>query len=212
MAPLLQRICVGLEFVTRFVLVNIPSYLLAISPEIDKLSTFISAYLLFQDVGFCWAFLLNATLAIACSPSSFFRGQEAIETSVPSMSFLRLVCSFYVLYASIRVVISFANVILAVAMECFSDFPQAMKVLHKGGMLTLRLSFLIFIPSLILECGLLSADLICTDSYISHLICLHSGLFYITSAYPEIRRLVLYCTCAMVVQVWQVFLHEFPQW
>jgi hypothetical protein len=208
----LQRICVGLEFLTRLVLVNVPSYLLAISPEIDRISAAVSSYLLFQDVGFCWAFLLNATLAIACSPQSFFHAQDELSSSTPSLTFIRLVCSFYVLYASVRVVVYFANSILKVAIECMSDFPQAAKVLRSGGEFTLRLSFLIFFPSLVLELGLVSADLVCSDSYWPRLLCTHSGLHYLTSKFPDIRRMVLYCTLAMVIQVWQVLLHEFPRW
>lgn len=209
---LLQRVCFALEFLTRLVLVNIPSYLLAVSPEIDRISTAVNSYLLFQDVGFCWAFLLNASIAIACSPSSFFHARGN-DDARPSHSFVRLTCSFYVLYASIRVVVAFANSTLSVALESIHDFPRAAKVLHSGGKLTLRLSVLIFFPSLLLECGLISADFMCfDDNPYSALVCKHSGLNYLTSKFPYIRKVVLHCTAAMVVQVSQVLLHEFPRW
>ena len=147
---------------------------------------------------------MNATLAIACSPSSFFHAKN--DESAPSHTFIRLVCSFYVLYASVRVVVSFANCIISVAIESIRDFPAAAKVLRSGGKFTLQLTFLIFIPSLVLEIGLLSADSVCFDNFWSDLFCKHSGLYYLTAKFPEIRKVVIYCTLAMVVQVWQVLL------
>ena len=110
------------------------------------------------------------------------------------------------LYASVRVVVSFANCIISVAIESMRDFPAAAKVLRSGGKFTLQLTFLIFIPSLVLEIGLLSADYVCFDSMWSNLVCKHSGLYYLTTKFPEIRKVVIYCTLAMVVQVWQVLL------
>ena len=105
-----------------------------------------------------------------------------------------------------RVVVSFANCIISVAIESMRDFPMAAKVLRSGGKFTLQLSFLIFIPSLVLEVGLLSADHVCFDNFWSDLVCKHTGLYYLTAKFPEIRKVVLYCTLAMVVQVWQVLL------
>lgn len=223
---LLRQTCNLLEFATRFTLVNIPSYLLAFSPELDRMCSMIFAYLTFQLVGLCWAFLVNAAFALACRVTSFLpklspSADSSISFSTQSTT-IEMICAFYVSYASIRVVISFGQAIFHLALESIKDFPDASAILSKGGIFTLHLTPIIFVPALVLEVGLLGADFVCklnsasgsstSVEYLSSALCNHTGLYYLTSQFPEIRRLVFYSLVCMVVQIWQTFLHQFPKW
>ena len=61
----LNQISRGVEFSARLLLVNFPLYILAKSPELDRVCCIVFSYLFFQVVGFSWAFLVNASKAIS---------------------------------------------------------------------------------------------------------------------------------------------------
>lgn len=133
-------------------------------------------------------------------------------------STLQLIAAFYVSYASIRVVVSFAQSVFLIALESIKDFPDAALLLSRGGMFTLQLTPIIFVPALYLEFGLICSDYLCIENEdgtnvntIQSGICNHTGLVYLTSTYPEVRRLVFYAVIIMVIQFWQSFLHQFPR-
>ena len=42
--------------------------------------------------------------------------------------------------------------------------------------------------------------------------CNHSGYYFLTSRFEQSRRLVFYTLLIMVVQLWQVYLYQFPHW
>ena len=118
-----------------------------------------------------------------------------------------------------RVVVSFAQSVFAIALESIIDFPDASLKLSKGGIFTLKLTPLVFVPALILEIGLISADFCCyhttmpgDNSRLPEAICHGTGLTYLTSSYPEIRRIIFYAVVLMVMQLWQAKLHQFPNW
>ena len=241
----IRSACYALEFVGRLALVNVPLFLLGKSPELDRISSCVMAYLIFQVVALCWAFLVNAAFALACRVPFFLPPLDlVIESSMsnltqssgtsnstdwnsllssPSTS-VQLIAAFYVSYASIRVVVNFAQSLFYVALESIKDFPEASAELSKGGIFTLQLFPIVFIPALVLEIGLISADTLCLVSsnksdekysdvsYVNAFVCRNSGLGYITSTFPEVRRVILYGVLAMAVQLWQVLLHQFPKW
>ena len=200
----------SLEFWARFLLVNIPSYLLASSPEFDRVCSVIQAYLLLQVVALCWAFLVNSALALASEWAAFL----PISSNVNGSNTIHLVLAFYVSYASFRVVISFAQSVSHSALESMKDFPEAARVLSSAGKFTLYLSPIIFIPTFLLEFGLIYSDKLCNINKNEYLqiICHNSGLYFLSSAYPEVQRLVFYSITVMVIQLWQVLLNQFPRW
>ena len=239
---ILRNSCHLLEFSARLILVNIPSYLLAKSPEIDRISGIAFAYLTFQVVGLCWAFLVNAAFALATRITAFLPPMNLANEldgplsarigphsssllSTPSLlsspyTSVQLIASFYVSYASIRVVVSFAQSVFHIALESTKDFPDAACLLSKGGIFTLKLTPIVFVPALVLELGLICADKFCSEAgegsrlanTLQGGVCNHTGLYYLTSAYPEVRKLVFYAVIAMVLQIWQAHLHQFPRW
>jgi len=206
---LVDTFCRGLEFWARLILVNIPSYILASSPEFDRVCSVVQAYLLLQVVVLCWAFLVNSALSLACEWANFL----PLSSTVNGSNTVRLVTTFYVSYASFRVVICFAQYVSQAALESMKDFPEAASILSHAGKLTLQLSPVIFIPAFIMELGLVFADPLCHSSnqYFSWG-CNNSGLYYLTSTHPEMRRLVFYTLIVMVIQLWQVLLNQFPRW
>lgn len=231
---ILRNSCYLLEFTARLVLVNIPSYLLAKSPEIDRISSIAFAYLTFQVVGLCWAFLVNAAFSLATRLTAFLPPLNLTNDSnltSPSLNIapsllssphtsVQLIAIFYVSYASIRVVVSFAQSVFHIALESIKDFPDTARVLSRGGVFTLHLTPIVFTPALFLELGLIFADPFCSEvvegviqsNTIQAGICNHTGLFYLTSAYSEVRRIIFYAVIAMVLQIWQAHLHQFPRW
>lgn len=208
--------------------------MLAVSPELDRFCAMIFAYLQFQVVGFCYACLVNASLALACKVTMFLpvevqegKGNNPNELSLmySGDNTIRLISAFYVYYASIRVVVGFGKSVLNLALESIKDFPDASRLLSKDGMFTLRLTPIVFVPSLVLEIGLLTADRVCGvhagsapldegsfDGAVWNSLCHNTGLYFLTSENAEIRRLVFYALLIMVVQLWQVMLHQFPHW
>lgn len=122
---MISRLCSGVEFWARFCFVNIPSALLAKFPEIDRLCSLAFAYLLFQVVGFCWAFLVNAAFAISCQASSFL----PLGGIGDDVNTIQLVASFYFVYSSARVVITFAKQTVSIALQSLQDFSQILNVL-----------------------------------------------------------------------------------
>ncbi len=121
---LIPYFCVWVEFWTRFILVNIPSAILANFPELDRLSSIAFAYLSLQVVGYCWAFLVNAAFAISCQVASFLPLNQLTDEATT----LQLIASFYFAYASARVVISYAQHASHLGYQSLQDFPQILMV------------------------------------------------------------------------------------
>ncbi|CAK9251025.1 unnamed protein product [Sphagnum jensenii] len=235
---LLSKSCQVLEFITRVSLVNIPSYLQAMSPELDRVCSMTFAYLTMQVVGFSGALLCNASFTLACRIAYFLPplfDSPVLEgtTDVPSNSALYLVAVYYVSYASIRVMVGFAQGIFQIGLESIKDFPDACALLARGGLLTLQLAPVVFTPVIVLECALLLADPICSfpvnisgdpRSYAAEdwlqgsladgagFLCDVTGLRFLTSPYADVRRMVFSSLVVMVLQLWQAALLQFPQW
>jgi hypothetical protein len=63
------------------------------------------------------------------------------------------------------------------------------------------------------QVSLLSADVICSSTNnLRTTICLTTGLQYITSYYTTARFLIFVSTAIILLQLWQIFLRQFPQW
>ena len=144
------------------------------------------------------------------------------------MDGLQLMANFYISYASIRIVVIFATNVFNIALESIKDFPDLAKVLQKNRLETLRLAPNIFIPSLILELAIMSADRVCSygerenkhseNPYsmilptLANEFCHHTGLYFFTSKFPEIRRFIFVAIMVMVIQIWQISMNHFPNW
>jgi hypothetical protein len=234
----------ALEWVARLVLINWPVFLMS-TPELDRATALLISYLVFQVVGLCYAFLVNAAFALACRVPYFLppidlaavaaisggiNGSTSFNTttspaassskesllSSPTRS-AQLIAAFYVSYASVRVVVGFAQSVFAIALESAKDFPDAALEMSKGGILLLKLTPIVFVPALTLEMGLMFADTLCLSTtssppLLGPALCDGCGLRYLTSAYPEIRRITFYAVVLMAVQLWQCLLHQFPNW
>ena len=219
----LNQVSIWIEFTGRLILVNFPLFILSKSPELDRVCMVILSYLFFQVVGFSWAFLVNASFTLACESSMFVPGQ------IPTWM---LICNFYVYYASIRTVISFAQTHAFVAFETLHDFGSLSKFVDRSGAKVLQLYHFVFIPVLLLEVLLLSADSLCTedtevgnatgnnnssssssgsigDSWTASF-CYSTGLSNLTRS--NVKYTLLLSLVVVVLQIWQVFLHQFPQW
>ena len=114
-------LCKWVEFMARFIFCNIPAALLVKFPEVDRVCSILLSYLMLQVVGFCWAFLVNGAFAIACQAASFFPFYGSAST-------VQLVASFYFVYASARVVISYAQGAAFLGYQSLQDFPSAFDV------------------------------------------------------------------------------------
>ena len=137
---LLQRANSVLEFLMRWVFVNLPTYLLANFPELDRISIVVMAYFLLQVVGLCWAVLINAGFSLACritgvlpyvsagalSPTENPDGEFTTSVSV------QMISTFYVSYASVRSVIGFASSIFNLALDSINNFPKSTAAIVKG--------------------------------------------------------------------------------
>lgn len=202
----ISALCWWIEFGTRILFVNFPTYVLAKAPELDRICSIVHIYLLFQLVGFCWAFLVNASFAIACQTSAFMPFTQGSNT-------LQVMASFYVCYASIRVVIAFAQNTSHMAMQSIQDFPTVAEDVCRVGKSFLSKMRYILIPLLALQAAILSADTVCTSQhFILQSLCTHTGLHFLSSIYPDARHLVLCSLMILVLQVWQVLMHQFPRW
>lgn len=227
----------SIEWWARFFMVNVPTITLKHAPELDRLGSIILSYLVMQVVGFIWAILLSCLVALACKITSFLPYSavegEGINQENHQSSQIQLVAAFYVSYASIRVFIAFGQNLYTLALESVSNFPTAAKVLSKGGIVTLSLAQLIFVPALVLQISLIVADYVCLDEdvgitnegrtmasntaltttfYLRHEFCRRSGLNFLTSESGETRRLVFLALVVMVFQLWQMLLQQFPRW
>lgn len=96
-----------------------------------------------------------------------------------------------------------------IALQNIKDFPDASKVISSNGVHSLNLFPLIFIPSIVLEVALLTSDVVCNAAVN---VCNYSGLYYLTSQFPHLRRIFIYSLLIMVLQLWQSSLHQFPRW
>lgn len=206
---IISILCQSIEFSIRFCLVNIPSYILAKSPEIDRICGILIGYIHLQMVGFCWAFLVNAGFAVACQTASFF----PLNMSYQEASTLQLVVSFYFCYASARVVISFAQNLIHLALQSVQDFPELEKIFKYSRHGSMSRINALFVPGAVLNICVIFSDSICnSDSLLSKYVCEHSGMYYLTSKFPEVRRLLFYTCLILVVQTGQMFLNQFPRW
>lgn len=237
-----MNVCVStIEYIARFVFVNIPSYVLSLSPELDRICACIFAYLILQVVGFIYAFLVNAAFAMASSTLiySYFphflksigisineTGSDTTNSSyqpykldeaAPDLT--QFIAIFYVYIASIRVVIQFGQSVFHMALESIKDFPDLAKSLCINTDATLQIYPVIFIPTVILEAVLLISDNVCTSNsdsgsstIIQDVLCSGCGFNYFTFQYPEMRRLSLISLVVMVVQLYQIFLFQFAHW
>lgn len=239
-----------LEFFVRFLGVNVPTYALAKFPELDKLCAFTMAYFLFQIVGLCWGILLNAGFYLACRSTAILPKVSLSALSIPSINAeeftsttsAQLIALFYVSYASIRVVINFANSVLYLALESIQNFPNASKNFVSRGENTLGFTQFCFFPVLVLLVALISADSLCSHVLLGledpatlpsevelgnenisddkdellvrtkDALCNHTGYYYLTSQFPQSRRLIFYSLLIMVLQIWQAYLQQFPNW
>lgn len=138
----LNEISRSIEFGARILLVNFPLYIFAKFPEVDRLSSITLGYLFFQVVGLCWAFLVNASFALACKSAMFVPG---------NVSTGRLIVNFYVHYASIRTVISFAQSHAQIAFDMINDFSIFSKFIDATGIKIFEYHHLLFVPCIILE-------------------------------------------------------------
>ena len=129
---LLQRANSVLEFLIRWIFVNLPTYLLANFPELDRISIVVMAYFLLQVVGLCWGVLLNAGFSLACritgvlpylSTGPLFTSGNADGEFTTSVS-VQMISTFYVSYASVRSVIGFASSIFNLALDSINNFPK----------------------------------------------------------------------------------------
>jgi hypothetical protein len=119
------------EFWTRFILLNIPSALLANFPELDRVSSVAFAYLALQVVGYCWAFLVNAAFAISCQAASFLPFNQTNDEATT----LQLIASFYFAYASARVVVAYAQYASYLGYQSLQDFPHIASVSSSSSLL-----------------------------------------------------------------------------
>ena len=135
-----------------------------------------------------------------------------------NVSNVLLIINFYVHYASIRTVVSFAQSHASIAFDMLQDFSHFSKFVEINGIRVFNSYHLLFVPCIILEVSLLSADSICLINETSHAhdfrkrLCLTTGLQYITSQYIAARFLIFVSLIIVVLQYWQIFLHQFPQW
>jgi hypothetical protein len=138
----LNEISRSIEFGARILLVNFPLYIFAKFPEVDRLSSITLGYLFFQVVGLCWAFLVNASFALACKSAMFVPGN--VSTGL-------LIVNFYVHYASIRTVISFARSHAHIGFDVINDFSKFSKFVDTTGIKVFEYHHLLFIPCIVLE-------------------------------------------------------------
>jgi hypothetical protein len=128
---LISYLSVWVEFWTRFILLNIPSALLANFPELDRVSSVAFAYLALQVVGYCWAFLVNAAFAISCQAASFLPFNQTNDEATT----LQLIASFYFAYASARVVVAYAQYASYLGYQSLQDFPHIASVSSSSSLL-----------------------------------------------------------------------------
>jgi hypothetical protein len=213
---MLKKFSGGLEFIARLVMVNIPAYLLASSSELDRVCSIIFTYLCLQVVGFCWAFLVNACFALACRAPQYL-----FLVDIHSFKHTaQLLAAFYVSYSSIRVVISFGRSIFSIALESIKDFPDAAGLIASGKHYSLALCPLMFIPAMTLEVAMITSDIVCYDyaasptmyGTVQSITCNKLGLKFLTESYPELKRLLFFALVVVVLQLWQLFLNQFPRW
>ena len=168
---LLQRGNSMLEFLMRWVFVNLPTYLLANFPELDRVSIFVMAYFLLQVVGLCWAVLINAGFSLACritgvlpyvSTGAIFTSGNSGGEFTTSVS-VQMISTFYVSYASVRSVIGFASSIFNLALDSINNFPLCTASVVKRGKYLLQTSEWCFLPPLLLLLGLAGSDYMCGE-------------------------------------------------
>lgn len=194
------------EFFSRLWLVNVPTYVLVQIPEVSVCATYIMSYVLVQNVGFCWAFLVNASFAIACHVATFLPFQDGMDS-------YKLVGSFYVVYASVRVITYFASTTGKMAIFCLQNFSGVEKILLMDRIHFFKCYHTLFGVLLILETALVIADPVCLDLLpLGSQVCTYTGLWLITQSRPAYRRLLYGLLSAVVISLWQCVMHQFPKW
>jgi len=253
---IISRSCQILEFSGRGLFINVPTFLLASFPEINRICSVTTTYFLLQVVGICWAILLNAGFALACqvthilpalrvdTNAGYMNVYSADLSNFSSGATAQLIASFYVAYASIRIMIAFGKNVFSIALQSTTDFPDASKQVVEGGASSLTITRMAFIPAIALQVGLIFADTMCIDvmgdsesvfrtphttmdsAYAYRIwssalflsrparnkLCTHLGFNYFTSPYKNIRSLFFSVLLIMVLQIWQVYLQQFPRW
>ena len=258
---MISRSCQILEFSVRGLFINVPTFLLASFPEINRICSVTTTYFLLQVVGICWAILLNAGFALACrvtyilpalrvNPNASYMNMYSADLSnFSSAATAQLIASFYVAYASIRIMIAFAQNVFSIALQSTTDFPEASKQVAEGGTSSLTITRMAFISAIALQVGLIFADTMCIDvmnglendllmppttmdsitaqytvtaygvwhTALYHSrparnkICTHLGFNYFTTPYKHVRSLFFSVLLIMVLQIWQLYLQQFPR-
>ena len=113
-----------IEINLRILFVNVPFWIDIHLPELLKLSRLAFLYIFLQLVGVIWAFLLDASCSAILT---LVRMLMPSEQAPPSLS--TLVATFYLYYASFRLIAKFGQNATLIGWQSLEDFPQARSVL-----------------------------------------------------------------------------------
>lgn len=194
------------EFFSRLWLVNVPTYLVTEIPEISVCVTYLLSYILIQNVGFLWAFLVNASFAVACQVAAFLPFQDGMNT-------YKLVGSFYLVYSSVRVITYFAANMGRFAVFCLQNFNGIEKIMLVEREYLTKIYHAIFGMLFFLELLLIFSEVLCSNYFpYSNTICHDRQLRLLTQECPDSRRLLYCLLSAVVISLWQVVMLQFPRW
>ena len=195
-----------IEFFSRLWLVNVPTYVITHIPESRVCVTYLLSYILVQNVGFLWAFLVNASFAVACQVAAFLPFQDPVST-------LNLVTYFYLVYSSVRIIAYFAAAMGKFAIFCLQDFSGIERLLLMDRDLAINFYHIVFGIIILLELSLLLSDMLCSQWFpFSSIMCHNPGLMMLTQRFPNNRRLIYCLLSAVVISLWQCVMHLFPRW
>jgi hypothetical protein len=195
------------EFFSRLWLVNVPTYVVTQIPEVNVCVTYMFSYVLVQNVGFLWAFLVNASFAVACQVAAFLPFQAGMDTYT-------LVGSFYLVYSSVRVITHFAAATGRCAIFCLQNFAGIEKILLIERVHAVKFYHVVFSSIFLMELTLLSSEFFCAKWFpISAYTCHDRGMLrLLTQRFPHNRRLLYCLLSAVVMSLWQCVMHQFPRW
>lgn len=195
-----------IEFFSRLWLVNVPTYVVTEIPEVSVCVTYLLSYILVQNVGFLWAFLVNASFAVACQVASFLPFQDGMDTH-------KLVGSFYLVYSSVRVITYFAATMGRFAIFCLQNFSGIEKLLLLERDYVVKFYHIFFGMIFALELALIGSDVCCASWFpMRSTVCHPQGLLLLTQRHPANRRLLYCLVAAVVMSLWQCVMHQFPRW
>jgi hypothetical protein len=196
------------EFFCRLWLVNVPTYLITAVPEVVTVVTYLYSYVLIQNVAFCWAFLVNACIAVACKVAAILPFDDG-------SSIMTFFASFYLVYSSVRVATYFGTYTAKCAIACLQNFSGIERAFSIDNDSMRKIFHIFFTTLLLLELALISADAMCSTwvtPSLHWLTCRNSGLQLLSQDHASNRRL-LFCLLAVVVYMsWQALLHQLPRW